>query len=56
MYKQGDRVQMTKGYKGIPGVISEKTDSPFEMYIITLDTGIKIVAGPSAFAGEERSK
>jgi hypothetical protein len=56
MYKQGDRVQMTKGYKGIPGVIDEKTDSPLEIYIITLDTGIKIAAGPSSFVVEEGSK
>jgi hypothetical protein len=56
MYKQGDRVQMTKGYKGVSGVIDQKTDSPFEMYVLTLDTGIKIVAGPSAFEREERSK
>ncbi len=56
MYKQGDRVQMTKGYKGISGVINQKTDSSFEMYVLTLDTGVSIVAGPSAFVREERSK
>jgi hypothetical protein len=55
MYKPGDRVHMTRGYKGIPGVIDEKTDSPFELYTITLDTGIKVVAGPSAFVREEKS-
>lgn len=56
MYKQRDRVQMTKGYKGISGVIDQKTDSPFEMYVLTLDTGVKIVAGPSAFVREETLK
>lgn len=56
MFKPGDRVQMTKGYKGILGVIEEKTDSPFEMYIIALDGGIRIVAGPSAFVPEDRSR
>jgi hypothetical protein len=53
MYKLGDRVQMTKGYRGISGVIGQKTDSPFEMYVLALDTGIKTVAGPSAFVREE---
>jgi hypothetical protein len=56
MYKQGDRVQMIKGYKGISGVINQKTDSPFELYVLTLDTGVKIAAGPSAFVREERPK
>jgi len=56
MFKPGERIQMTKGYKGIRGVIDEKTDSPFEMYIITLEAGIKIVAGPSSFVAEERPK
>jgi hypothetical protein len=56
MYKQGDRVRMIKGYKGIAGVINQKTDSPFELYVLTLDTGVKIVAGPSAFVGEGRAK
>jgi len=56
MFKPGDWVQMTKGYKGILGVIEEKTDSPFEMYIIALDGGIRIVAGPSAFVPEDRSR
>jgi hypothetical protein len=53
MWKPGDRVLMTKGYAGTYGVINEKTDSPFEIYIITLDSSIKIVAGPSAFASGE---
>jgi len=40
---------MTKGYRGVRGVIMEKPDSPFEFYVIRLDNDIHIVAGPSAF-------
>jgi hypothetical protein len=42
-------VTMTKGYQEIKGVISYPTDSRFHFYVITLITGMKIVAGPSAF-------
>jgi hypothetical protein len=44
---------MTKGYRGIKGVIAEKTDSPFELYVLKLDNGIHLAAGPSAFLEEE---
>lgn len=53
MHKPGTRIQMTKGYKGVNGVITEKTDSKFEFYIIKLDNGIQIIAGPSAFITQE---
>ena len=50
MLMPGTRVVMAKGYKGVEGVIAEKTNSEFEFYIIDLDNGIRVVAGPSAFA------
>lgn len=48
----GTKVVMTKGYKGTKGVISYRTDSKFEIYLISLATGMKVVAGPSAFEVE----
>jgi hypothetical protein len=50
MFMPGTQVVMTKGYKGVEGVIAEKTHSEFEFYIIDLDNGIRVLAGPSAFA------
>jgi hypothetical protein len=49
MFEPGNRVRMTKGYKDIKGVITETTDSPYEFYVVSLDNGINIVVGPSAF-------
>jgi hypothetical protein len=49
MLQTGTRVQMTKGYRGVDGEITGKTDSEFELYLIELANGIRIVAGPSAF-------
>ena len=56
LYNGGDdmpetetRIKMTKGYKGVKGVVIEKTDSQFEFYIVRLDNGINIIVGPSAF-------
>ena len=49
MLEPGVKVEMTKGYKGVKGVISERTDSSYEFYIVRLENGINIVAGPSAF-------
>ena len=49
MLEPGTRIEMTKGYKGVRGVIVERTDSLFEFYVIGLDNGINIIAGPSAF-------
>lgn len=49
MYESGTTVVMTKGYRGVRGVITEKPESRFEFYVIRLDNEIHIVAGPSAF-------
>lgn len=49
MLSEGTRVKMTKGYRGTEGTIALKTDSKLELYLIALDNGLKIVAGPSAF-------
>lgn len=49
MLEPGTRIIMTKGYKGVKGVILNKTESRFEFYVIKLDNGIHIVVGPSAF-------
>ncbi len=49
MNKKGTMVEMTKGYKGVRGVIEMKTDSPYEIYIIALENGIRLAAGPSSF-------
>lgn len=49
MFETGTVVVMTKGYRGVRGVITERPESPFEFYVIRLDNHIHIVAGPSAF-------
>jgi hypothetical protein len=49
MLSEGTRVKMTKGYRGAEGTIVLKTDSEFELYVIALDNGLRIVAGPSSF-------
>jgi hypothetical protein len=49
MLKLGTRVELTKGYKGVKGVITETADSQYEFYVVALDNGINIVVGPSAF-------
>lgn len=49
MLTEGTRVQMTKGYRGSEGTIVLKTDSKLELYVISLDRGLRVVAGPSAF-------
>ena len=49
MLKEGTRIRMTKGYRGAEGAIVLKTDSKLELYVIALDRGLRIVAGPSAF-------
>ncbi len=43
------RIEMTKGYRGVRGTILARTDSKYEFFIIKLDNGIHLVAGPSAF-------
>ena len=56
MLEPGTKIVMTKGYKGVKGMIAERTDSRFEFYIIKLDNGIHIVVGPSAFVREKDPK
>ncbi len=49
MLKEGTRIRMTKGYRGAEGTIVLKTDSKLGLYVIALDSGLRIVAGPTAF-------
>ena len=53
MPKPGMPIKMTKGYKGVTGVILKRTRSEFELYVLKLDNGIHLIAGPSAFIGLE---
>lgn len=55
VYETGSSVVMTKGYRGVRGVITDKPESPFEFYLIRLENGIHIVAGPSAFEADRPS-
>jgi len=54
MFTPGTLVKMTKGYRGIEGVVTEKTESRFELYILKLDNGLNLIAGPSAFIPLEK--
>jgi hypothetical protein len=56
MLQPGRKVKMTKGYKGIYGEILEKTGSPYNLYVLKLENGIHLVAGPSAFVLREDEK
>ena len=48
-------IVMTKGYQGENGKIIALTDSPYGLYVIALERGLKIVAGVSAFSmGKDR--
>ncbi len=49
MLAKGTRIEMTKGYRGVRGVILERTGSRFELYVLRLENGIHLVAGPTAF-------
>jgi|GEM_PF-716556 len=49
MLDPGTPIEMTKGYRGVKGVVLERTASRFEFYLIKLDNDIHLVAGPSAF-------
>lgn len=49
MLKPGTLIEMTKGYRGVKGIIMEKTDSEYEIYVLKLDNGIHLLAGPQAF-------
>lgn len=53
MVELGVSVVMTKGYRGVRGKILGRPDSPFEFYLICLENGIHLVAGPSAFETED---
>ena len=55
MLKTGTQIEMTKAYRGIKGVIVERTESRFELYILKLDNGLSLVAGPSAFTPLDKS-
>ncbi len=54
MFRTGMPIEMTKGYKGIRGIIQEITDSEHELYVLKLDNGIHLVAGPQAFIPAEK--
>lgn len=49
MLDPGTKIRMTKGYKGIEGVILEAVESRFEFYVVRLNNGIHVVVGPSSF-------
>lgn len=49
MLEPGTPIQMTKGYKGVKGTVIERTESEYELYVLKLDNGIHLVAGPTAF-------
>lgn len=49
MFETGAPIEMTKGYTGVKGVVTAKTDSPYEFYVVKLENGINLIAGPSAF-------
>ena len=55
MLESGTRIEMTKGYKGVSGRIQEETDSSFPLYVVELDNGIHMVAGPTAFEVVDQS-
>jgi len=49
MFESGATVRMTKGYRGLRGEILEKTESSYDLYVVELENGIRLVAGPNAF-------
>jgi hypothetical protein len=54
MLEPGTEIEMTKGYKGVKGTVIERTESEFEFYILKLNNGIQLVAGPTAFIPLEK--
>jgi hypothetical protein len=56
MLTAGTLIEMTKGYKGVKGVVVDKTESRFEFYMLKLDNGLNLIAGPSAFIALEEDK
>jgi hypothetical protein len=55
MLQPGTLIEMTKGYRGVKGEILERTRSKFEFYVLKLENGIHLVAGPTAFKVIETS-
>jgi hypothetical protein len=56
MLEPGMNVVMTKGYRGVQGEILEKTGSLYDLYVLKLENGIHLVAGPSAFVPVDDEK
>ena len=56
MLKAGTSIEMTKGYKGVKGIVIDKTESRFELYMLKLDNGLNLIAGSSAFITLEKKK
>jgi len=56
MLEPGTTVKMTKGYKGLRGEILEKTSSSYDLYVVKLENGIHLVAGPGAFVPRKGEK
>ncbi|RLB13483.1 MAG: hypothetical protein DRG82_15625 [Deltaproteobacteria bacterium] len=56
MFEKGTTVKMTKGYRGLRGEILEKTGSSYDLYVVKLENGIHLVAGPSAFVPKQGKK
>jgi hypothetical protein len=56
MLEPETEIEMTKGYKGEKGTIVERTESEFEFYVLKLDNGIQLVAGPTAFVPLEKGQ
>ncbi len=56
MLESGTTVRMTKGYRGLRGEILEKTESSYDLYVVKLENGIRLVAGPNAFEAATAAK
>lgn len=54
MLPPGTPIEMTKGYKGVKGLVLERTGSRFELYVLRLENGLHLVAGPTAFAAVKK--
>ena len=55
MIEPGTQVEMTKGYRGVRGMVTQGTESKFEFYVLALENGVQLVAGPSAFMIPEKA-
>jgi len=55
MIEPGTQVEMTKGYRGVNAVVTQGMESKFEFYILELENGVHLVAGPSAFKIPEKA-